>query len=71
MKTRFWKVQIETCKDGTVNAAVLGSREAIVKPSDDYWKDHWREIFVRWFDVEANAHNAVFVALNKKEGVAA
>jgi hypothetical protein len=71
MKARFWKVQKETYTDGTVKAAVIGSRVAFEKPSDDYYKDQRREVFVRWFDDETNARNAVFVALNKKEGVAA
>jgi len=71
MKTRFWKVQVETYRDGTVKAAVLGCREALKKPSDGYRKDQWREVSVRWFDTETNADNAVFAALNKKEWVAA
>jgi len=63
MKKMFWKVQIETYKYGEVKANIVGSRLAVEKPQDGYCKDQWREVFVRWFDVEAEAHSAV--ALSK------
>jgi hypothetical protein len=71
MKARFWKVQKETYTDGTVKAAVLGSRLAFEKPSDNYYKDQWREVFVCWFDSDTEARGAVLMALSKKAWVAA
>jgi len=71
MKKKFWKVQIENYKDGTVKAAVLGNREALSKPLDIYKKLQIMEAIILWFETEAEAQGAVFGALENNAGVAA
>ena len=73
MKTRFWKVQIETLKDGTVTAAVLGSRQAEGQPSDGYKREPGREIYSLWFGNEAEARGAAIeaLAMNREQEAAA
>jgi hypothetical protein len=73
MKTRFWNVGIEMYADGTVQAAVLLSREAAYQPSATYRKEPGREVFSFWYETEAMARSAVLeaLAMNKKQEVAA
>jgi hypothetical protein len=73
MKKIFWNVQIEMYENGTVNAAVLRSREAAAIPRDVYVQNPGREVFSLWYETEAAAQGAVIeaLAMNKKQGAAA
>jgi len=73
MKTRFWKVQIETYRDGTVKAAVIGSQEAVEQPSDGYRWELRREVYSLWFRTNYEANGAVVeaLAMNREQEVAA
>jgi hypothetical protein len=67
VKTRFWNVGIEIYGDGSVNAAVLRSREAENKPPAVYRKGPKREVFSLWYDTAAEAEGAVIEARAKSK----
>jgi hypothetical protein len=69
MKKKFWNVGIEIYGDGTVNAAVLRSREAEFQPSAVYRKKPGLEVFSLWYETEDAAQGAVSEAraMNKKQ----
>jgi hypothetical protein len=73
MKSKFWNVQIEQLKDGTVKAAMIRSRWYALIPWDTYREDVGREVWSIWLESETEAQEAVVEALamnGKQEAVA-
>jgi hypothetical protein len=62
----YWKVQVETFDNGTVNAAVTGSREDDAPPPRRV--KQWPGMFAEdcWFDSEEKAE--AFAAEKRAEG---
>jgi hypothetical protein len=71
-KRKYWNVQIEQLKDGTVKAAIVRSRWYALLPWDTYSADVGREVWSIWLKSEADAQGAVIeaLAMNKKREVA-
>ena len=73
MKKKYWNVQIEFYRDGSVSAAVMRNQTAIKQPRDAYKPDPGREVYSLWYKSELSAQKDVNKALsmNKKKEAAA
>jgi len=73
MKKVFWNVEIDIYEGGTVDAAVIRSREAVVQPSDGYRREPRREVYSLWFRTKYEANGAVVeaLAMNREQEAAA
>jgi hypothetical protein len=67
---RYWNVQVELYKDGTVKAAVVRNKKAGAMPCERWYDENPnRDTSRTWYEDEAGAGAAVFEILSASKAL--